>query len=37
MQVSLKGPYEETITSGTKLVHLTPIYINATFWSTSKT
>ena len=35
-QVSLKGPYEGTATSGTKLVNLTPSYINATFWSTGK-
>ena len=36
-QVSLKGPYEDTPTSGTKLVNLTPTYINAIFWSTGKT
>ena len=35
-QVSLKGPFEGTTTSGTKLVNLTPSYINATFWSTGK-
>ena len=35
-QVSLKRPYEGTTTSGTKLVNLTPSYINATFWSTGK-
>ena len=33
-QVSLKGSYEGTTTSDTKLVNLTPSYINATFWST---
>ena len=35
-QISLKGSYEGTITSGTKLVNLTPTYINAIFWSTVK-
>ena len=35
-QVSLKGPYEGTTISGTKLVNLTHSYINATFWSTGK-
>ena len=35
-QVSLKGSYEGKTTSGTKLVNLTPSYINATFWSTGK-
>ena len=35
-QLSLKGPNEGTTTSGTKLVNLTPSYINATFWSTGK-
>ena len=35
-QVSLKGSYEGTTTSGTKLVNLTPSYINVTFWSTGK-
>ena len=35
-KVSLKRPYEGTTTSGTKLVNLTPSYINATFWSTGK-
>ena len=34
--VSLKGPFEGTTTSGTKLVNLNPSYINATFWSTGK-
>ena len=32
----IKGAYEGTTTSGTKLVNLTPSYINATFWSTGK-
>ena len=35
-QISLKGSYEETTTSGTKLVSLTPTYINGIFWSTGK-
>ena len=35
-QVSVKGPYEGTTTSGIKLVNLTLSYINATFWSTGK-
>ena len=35
-QLSLKGPYEGTTTSGIKLVNLTPSYINDTIWSTGK-
>ena len=35
-QLSFKGPYEGSTTSGAKLVNLTPSYINATFWSTGK-
>ena len=35
-QVPLKGPYKVTTKNGTKLVKLTPSYINAIFWSTGK-
>ena len=35
-QVSLKGPYKGTTTSGTKLVDLIPSYVNASFLSTGK-
>ena len=35
-QISLKGPYEGTTVRGTKLLNLTPSYINATLWSTGK-
>ena len=35
-QLSLKGLYEGTTTFSTKLVDLTPSYINAIFWSAGK-
>ena len=33
---ALKGPYERTTISDTKIINLTPSYINAIFWSNGK-